>query len=539
MVPSHLIRTKADEKAIADGCYFDPDAGKRVAEFFHRFLRHSKGKWAGKPFELLDWQRDEVISPLFGWRREDGTRRFRRAYVEIPKKNGKSTLASGLGLYFLVGDGEGGPEVFSAAVSRDQAMIVHGEAMQMVKASEPLQAYLRLNKHTHTIHFEKMRGFYRAIAADAETAEGKNTHACILDELHAWSHGREFYESLRYGGAARAQPMIFQITTAGIFDPNSICWEEHKYAEGILEGHISDITVFPYIRAAGKDDDWGSEETWKKANPSYGVTIRADEMRESFEEARVKPGKENTFKRYRLNLWTQAADRWISSDHWAACADPNCLAGLEGEPCVGALDLSSTRDLTAFVLLFPRPDGSFVVLPHLFAPEECVADRSQKDNVPYQLWADQGAMTLTPGNVTDYTFVEQAVVDASKRYDLREVAYDKWGAADLVLRLKDNHGIPVVAFGQTIANFAEPTKRFADLIASRKLLHPSNPVMDWCAGNVVVSADASGNIRPVKNRSREKIDPIVAAIMALGRLISSSDVMGGGSVYETRGLLEV
>jgi len=523
-----------------EGCWYDSSAGERVAEFFHDFLRHSKGRWAGKPFDLLPWQRDEIIDPLFGWMRADGSRRFRRAYVEIPKKNGKSTLGSGLGLYFLVGDAEAGAEVYSAAASRDQASIVHNEAIEMVKASAELQSVLRVNRHTWTIHFEQGSGIYRAIASDADTTEGKNIHAVVIDELHAWTHGRTFYESLRYGGAARHQPMIFQITTAGVFDATSICWEEHSYAEGIIDGHIPDTTVFPYIRAAGKDDDWGSEATWKKANPSWGVTIKADEMRESFEEARIKPGKENSFKRYRLNVWTQAADRWISSDHWAACADPNCLNGLDGEPCVGALDLSSTRDLTAFVLIFPRNDGTFIVKPHLFAPEDCVTERSQKDNVPYKLWADQGMLTLTPGNVTDYTFVEAAVVEASKRYSLGEVAYDKWGAADLVLRLKDNHGIPVVAFGQTIANFAEPTKRFADLIASRKLIHPANPVMDWCAGNVVVSADASGNIRPVKNKSREKIDPIVAAIMALGRIIADPDAAtGGSSVYETRGLLEV
>ena len=315
---SDWIRSEADERAVLEGCVFDLPGAQRVRTFIEQFLRHSKGEWAGKPFQLLDWQWQNLIAPLFGWKRPDGTRRYRRGYIETPKKNGKSALFSGLSLYLLVGNGEAGAEIYSAAVDRDQASIVFNEAANMAESSPALASRLSVIRSTKRIVYRRTKSFFRALSADVPAKEGLNAHAVLIDELHA-QQSRDLWDTLRYAGASRRQPLHLSITTAG-FDKHSICWEQHAYAEQVLAGVIHDSSFFAYIAAASPGDDWTDLEVWKKANPSFGITVNADQFAEDCREAKESPAKENSFRRYRLNQWTEQDVRWLALDKWDACA---------------------------------------------------------------------------------------------------------------------------------------------------------------------------------------------------------------------------
>lgn len=536
-IASEWIRTKADERAVEEGCTFDLRAAERVRDFFHKFLRHSKGQWAGKPFELLDWQWEDLIAPLFGWMRADGTRRFRRSYAEIAKKNGKSTIASGIGLYLLVGDKEAGAEVYSAAADQQQASIVHGEAIHMVRASDALSAVLKINETTKNIAFARTNSWYRALSSEAETKEGLNAHGIIIDELHAW-HGRALWDALRFAGRARRQPLVFVITTAGD-DPLSVCREQHDYAKGILRGEIVDTRYFAYIRAAQQvsegdevDDDWKDPEAWKRANPSYGITIDPQDFAADAKEAEKTPTGVASFKRYSLNVWAQSANPWLNVADWQACREDFEEESLDGQTCFGGLDLSSRYDLAAFVLDFPQEHWHYL-LPFFWLPEATVKNPDYPEQ--YRVWAAQGFLRTTPGNVVDYGFIKRDIIQLSERYDLREFAFDPWNAEKLTQELEEENGIKRFAFGQTISNFAEPMKEFERLILSRGLRHNGHPVMQWCVGNVTVKCDPNGNLRPVKpeHGSKKKIDGVVAAVMALGRALLSQE---GPSQYEKAGL---
>lgn len=533
-----LIRTKADEAAVSEGCRVDLARAERVRKFLRTFCAHSKGEWAGKPLDPLPWQWDDVILPLFGWVRPDGTRRFRRAYIEIPKKNGKSTLASGLGLYLLVGDGEAGAEVYSAASDRAQASIVHGEAVNMVKASTWLSRSLEINKATHNIAFARTNSWYRALSAEAETKEGLNAHGIIIDELHAWK-GRHLWDTLRYAGRARRQPLLFVITTAGD-DIHSVCYEQHTYARSILRGEVADTRFFAYLRAARQraesdeaDDDWTDPETWHRANPSLGHTIREEEFASEVEEAKRLPTTESSFKRYSLNIWATSTNPWLRSEDWAKCKRDFVAADLDGAPCYGGLDLASTRDLAAFLLCFPWPDETYRLLPFFWLPEDTVNDPSSPEQ--YRVWRRNGLLRVTPGNVTDYGFIKRDIGELSKRFFISEFAFDPWNAEKLTQEIEEEHGLKRFSFPQTISNFAEPCKEFERLLAAGRLHHDGNPIMAWQAGHVQVRTDPNGNLRPVKpdKGDHRKIDGIVAALMALARAMLSEQ---GLSVYEKEGL---
>jgi phage terminase large subunit-like protein len=507
------IQSEADERAIAEGCYFDIQAAERVRTFFRQFLRHSKGQWARQPFELLDWQWHQIIAPLFGWKRADGTRRFRRGYIEVPKKNGKSTLFSGLSLYLLAGDREQGAEIYSAAVDRDQASIVYGEAANMVDASPALASRLRVVRSTKRIVFQKTRSFYRALSADVPAKEGLNAHAVLIDELHA-QKTRDLWDTLRYAGASRRQPLHLAVTTAG-FDRFSICWEQHCYAEQVLSGLIQDSAFFGFIAAAGPDDDWTDPEIWKKANPSFGITIDSDQFAEDCREAQESPAKENSFRRYRLNQWTEQDVRWLSMEKWDACSGA-LRDDLEGQECYAGLDLSSTTDLSALVLVFPHEGGSFDVLPFFWVPEEGAKRRARKDRVPYDQWIREGLIDATPGEAIDYDRIRASIKTLGERYSIRSIAIDRWNATQLAGQLEQD-GYEIVAFGQGFASMNWPTKKLEAVVLSGRLRHGGNAVLRWMAGNVSLETDAADNWKPSKKKSRERIDGIVALIMGLER----------------------
>lgn len=532
-VSARWVRNEADERAVAAGCRFSETRADRVVEFFRRFLCHSKGKWAGKPFELLPWQRRDVIYPLFGWLRADGTRRYRRAYIEIPKKNGKSTLCAGISLYLLAADNEPGAEVYSAAADRQQAAIVWKEAATMVKHSPHLASRLNPVPSSKSIAYEAKESVYRALSKEPGVQEGLNIHGLIFDELHAQPNSL-LWDSLRYGGASRTQPMLVAITTAG-FDRNSVCYHQHDYAAKVADGIIEDRAFFGYVRAAGEKDDWRKPSTWRKANPSYGVTVDAVQFAEDFREAKETSHQENTFKRYRLNIWTEQSVRWLPMDKWDACAEAPDLEALAGRRCFAGLDLATTTDLTALVLAFPDEEGGFDLLAHFWAPEENAANRQRRDRVPYLDWARQDLLALTPGNVTDYDFLRVAINDLAAKYVVQEIAIDRlFQGVQLATALKEKDGHKVIAFGQGFYSMAGPSAEFDRLVLDGKLRHGGNPIMRWMASNVAVKTDAAGNIKPDKEKSTERIDGIVAAIMAIGRATVAVEVE---EAYKDRGLL--
>lgn len=496
--------------------YFNTDRASHALEFFGEWLRHSKGKFAGKPFDLLPWQ-IELIAELFGWVRvDDETRRYRVAYISTAKKSGKSTLLAGIGLYLLVMDGENGAEVYGAAADREQASVVYREAASMVRASPQLSRVLEVIDSRRTIAYRKEASFYRVLSADAFRAEGLNIHGLLFDELHA-QKDRRLWDALRYGGAARAQPLLCSITTAG-YDRNSICFEQYSYAKAVLRDWKHDPTFFPCVYEADEKDDWTAEDTWPKANPSWGVTIKPEDFAADCREAQLSNTKENAFKRYRLNTWTAQDTRWIKMDAWDSCAAAP-PAPLEGRECWCGLDLATTFDTSAFVAVFPAEDGYVDVLCRFWIPGDNATERERKDRVPYTVWAKdpKNGLTMTPGNVTDYDVIRRDIVEFSKKYNVRQIAIDRWNATQLALQLQGD-GLEVIGFGQGMGSMSSPSKTLEALIASGKVRHGGNSVLAWMAGNASVKVDAAGNIKPVKPKhgSAERIDGIVALVMAIG-----------------------
>lgn len=532
------LRTKADKAAAANGCYFDPAAADRAVQFFETVLVHSIGQWAGKPFLLQPWQRDHLVRPLFGWMAPDGTRRFRVGYVEIPKKNGKSTGCSGIALYLGAADRERGAQVYLAAADKEQASIVYREARNMVKSSR-LSSLLTVTDSKKRIDDPDTDSFIRVISSEAYTAEGLNIHGLIFDELHA-QKTRELWDALRYGGAARRQPLLLSITTAG-WDTSTICYEQHEYAQKVLAGDIEDDGFFALIYAADKGDDWTKPATWKKANPSYGVTISERDFASACAEAQASPVKQNAFKRYRLNMWTEQAERWLKAEAWAACAPSACnaiewrarkLAAVVGRQAFAGLDLGSTSDLSALVALFPE-DGT--LLPFFWVPESALQARDNPNRDLYRTWAGQGFLIVTPGNVMDYDRVRADL--KALPFGVREIAVDRnFQGAQLCTQLAED-GNEIIAFGQGFFSMAAPAKEFERRVIAGEFNHGNNPILNWMASNVAVEQDAAGNMKPVKPKrgSPFKVDGIVAAIMALGRAMLPAG-NSSASVYEERGI---
>lgn len=516
--------------------YFDKAAADRAARFFPRFLRHFQGEWAGRPFELQRWQERDVIRPLFGIkRRADGLRRYRTAYIEIPKKNGKSTLAAGIALCCLYCDREPGAEVYSAAGDRDQARIVFEAAKRMVEASPALLRRARI--YRNAIVLPKSGSSYKVLSAEAPTKHGPNVHCVVFDELHVQPN-RELWDAVTKGVAARRQPLVVAITTAGIYDKNSICWEQHDYAEKVLKGVIPDPAFFDYIRGAASDEDWTKRRTWRKANPSFGVTIKPEFLAAECREAIQKPAYQNTFRRFFLNQWTAQRERWLDMGQWAACGEAVDPAALEGRPCYAGLDLATTTDIAALALVFPpQEEGEpYQLLLFFWVPEEGMLERARKDRVPYDLWARQGYIRATEGNVIDYRAIKGLLVDdLAKCFDVREVAFDRWGSQAVVNELVDA-GLTMIQFGQGFASMSPPTKELLNLVVGKKIRHGSNPVLDWMADNMVVRTDPAGNVKPDRAKSTEKIDGMVASIMALDRAIRNQ-AREEESVYARQGIL--
>lgn len=510
--------------------YWDPEAAQHAIDFY-RFLRHSKGEWAGVGFELQPWQQF-IVGSIFGWKRADGYRRFRTVYAEVPRKNGKSTLSAGIGLYLLIGDGEPGAEVYSAATKRDQARIVHGEAIRMVKASPDLRKRIRVYKDN--LHIERANSKYEPLGADADTMDGLNVHGAIVDELHAHKT-RAVWDVLETATGARRQPLLFAITTAGT-DQTSVCYEQHEYAERILKGTVEDDSYFAFIAAADPADAWDDPATWAKANPNLGISVKLDDLQRKAQKAKELPTALNAFLRLHLNRWTQQIDRWIPLELWDENSDSLITEEqLAGRTCYGGLDLSSVSDLTAWVLVFPRAEDPerIDVLARFWVPEARLKDEHNRYKDQYQAWAREGYLEVTPGPAIDYAYVKAQILQDAQRFRLVDMNIDRLFQAHQLATELIEEGLTVVGMGQGFFSMSAPMKEFERRLLHRKVNHGGHPVLRWMADNVAVKQDAASNLKPDKASSQGKIDGIVALVMALDRTMRHED---GTSVYEERGV---
>lgn len=551
-------------EGAARGLVFDRAAAEHAIEFC-RFVKHSKGEWAGETFVPSGWQQF-VKWCVFGWYRKDGTRRFRECYLEVARKNGKSTDGAETGLYLFDADGEPGAEVYTAATKRDQARITHAEAVRMVKASPLLKK--RIKTYKDNLHNAKTASKFEPLGADSDTADGLNVHGAIIDELHAHKT-RDMCDVLETATGARRNPLIVYITTAG-YDETTICWEKREYVRKVLTGIIEDDSVFgiiftldtkkdwPDLLTADEakkpgaqgtiEDQWDDEKVWMKANPNLGVSCKADDLRRKARKAKETPAALNAFQRLHLNLWTSGITRWMPMPAWDACAVRVDEAALLRQPCYAGLDLSSTTDLTALVLVFPQVVGEslsaeskpikivdYKTLPFFWIPKDNMLERIKRDRVPYDLWEKQGHVYATPGNVVDYDFIVAKLEQLRSTFDILEIGYDAWGSAKIMTDLTER-GFKVVPFRQGYGSMSGPSKELMTQVLKGRLHHGGHPVLRWNADNCVVHSDPAGNIKPDKAKSTRRIDGIVATIMGLDRA-TRLEGQTKKSVYETRGLV--
>ena len=519
---------------MAEDAHYDKAAADYAVGFIE-CLCHTKGTWAGKPFELIDWQ-ERIIRDIFGILKPNGYRQFNTAYVEIPKKQGKSELAAAVALLLCCGDGEERAEVYGCAADRQQASIVFEVAADMVRMCPALGKRVKLLASQKRMVYLPTNSFYQVLSAEAYSKHGFNVHGVVFDELHTQPNRKLFDVMTKGSGDARAQPLYFLITTAGT-DTNSICYETHAKAQDILEGRKRDLTFYPVIYGAGIDEDWTSPKVWKKANPSLGITVGIDKVKAACESAQQNPGEENSFRQLRLNQWVKQSVRWMPMERWDACSHPVHEDELEGRVCYGGLDLSSTMDITAFILVFPprTEEETFIVLPYFWMPEDNIDLRVRRDHVPYDVWQRQGFLETTEGNVVHYGYTEKFIERLGEKFNIREIAFDRWGAVQMVQNL-EGMGFTVVPFGQGFASMSPPTKELMKLVLEQRIAHGGHPVLRWNMDNIFIRTDPAGNIKADKAKSTEKIDGAVALIMALDRAVRCGNDVSE-SVYDERGIL--
>ena len=527
VVAGRLVRL-ACERHLRDlvdgpsrGLRWDAAAAARTVQFFPAVLRHSKGQFAGQPFHLLDWEKF-VVGSIFGWKIRD-IRRFRTAFVSTARKNGKSTIEAGIGIKGLVDEDEPGAEIYSAATTRDQARIVFSEAERMRAASPALRK--RITQTTNNLAVIDTSSWFRPLSADASKMDGLNVFIALVDEVHE-HHDGSVIEKLDTGMGARLQPLMYETTTAGV-NRNSICYQHWDFSTKVLEGLIPAETAdrwFAYIATIDEEDDWQDERAWRKANPSLGTLLKIEDLRAEVALAREMPSKQNSIRRLRLNQWTQQVVRWLDMDVWDAGAADFDVGALRGRKCYGGLDLARVNDLTSLALLFPpvMPGERWKVIWRHWCPEDDILTRSKRDRAPYDVWRDQGRLIATAGNTTDFKFVEVEIIDLARLYEIIDLAFDRTFAGEIVRNLTDE-GLNMVEFGQGFLSMGPPSSELSRKLLARELQHGDDKVATWCASNVTIRTDPAGNIKPDKERSTERIDPIVALVMAIGRSMTTTE----------------
>lgn len=519
--------------AVEKGWYFDERAAARPIDFI-RNLPHIKGEWAGRSIELEPWQQFFLWN-LFGFRRAaTGYRRFREAYLEVARKNGKTTLLAGIGCYMLFADGEAGAEVYSCATTRDQARECFGAAQEMVRRCTLSRRAKIFRSAGGSISYEANGSIFKPLSSDANTLDGKNASCTIVDEFHAHKTD-EVYAVMKSSMGARRQPLMCIITTAG-FNLAGPCFTYRSSAIKMLEGIIEDDTSLAMIYTHDNREELADPAMWVKSNPCFGASVKPEYLEEQYHTMRTKPEQESSILTKNFNLWVQASDIWIGDDVWCANRSQTDVETLNGCECYGGLDLGAVNDFSALVLEF-HENGRTQVLPFFWIPEEKYRSRREmlRENANIDVWVRQGFLRVTPGNVTDYGIIRNDIIELRDRYLILKIGYDRWNSSQLVIDLLAE-GLPMDGFQQSISNISPPTKDFERIVRLGEYEHFDNPILRWQISNTVVWRDANDNLKPVKNRSPEKIDGVVAAIMAHGEWMSAQRSPEQVSVYEEHGL---
>ncbi len=489
-------------------------------------LKQSKGKWYGEPLKCAPWQ-SVNLRELFGRRNPaDGLRQYRTAFLFTPKKSGKSTIAAGLVLKLTFADQEPGAECYGAAYDKDQAGIVFEIACAMVEQSSGLMDLAKIKRHQSMIEVPSTRSKYAALAHDSKGSHGFNIHGLVVDEFHTWKDG-ELFEALDNGTASREQPLTIIITTAGVFDPESPCWKMYDYACKIRDGILEDPTFLPVIFETPKDEhgeellEWDDPKAWAIAQPGLGTTVPVSFYENAARKARNMPSRRLTFEQLLLNRWPAQLKTWLPMHQWKKCGQ----LAFQEEDFYGmkmwiGLDLSSTNDLTAIGGVVPLDDDTVAVICRVFCPADTIRRRSKEDGVQYDRWANEGWLVKTPGLAVDYGFVRAEIAALAEKFEVQEVNPDPWNALQLSTELAAD-GFRVVKIPQTMAHISGPAKELERRVAHVQVRHGNNPILTWAASNATIRADASGNIKPDKSRSKEKIDPITAIVNAFARALEA------------------
>lgn len=529
-VAGALVR-RACERHLADlasgatrGLSWEPESAEKAIDFFS-LLHHYKGR---DDIIVLDPWQQFIVGSLWGWRRADGSRRFRYAYVEVASKNGKSTIAGGLGLLLAFFDDEPGAEVYSAATKRDQAKIVWDAAAAMRRRSPALSG--RISASVGALYVEETSSSFKPLGRDSDSDQGINPNGAIIDELHV-HHDRDLLDNIEKASSTRRQPLTLKITTAGE-RRTSVWWDERSDAVSVLEGRATDDSLFAVVYTLDEGDDPFDETVWPKANPGMGASVQVDFLRERAAKAQRSPAALTAYLRYHMNVPTGAGSKAINIDEWDACdAEP---AIPDGARVFAGLDLASVKDLTALVVVWRDPGRDFHIECRFYCPEDGIAERSRLDGVPYADWVRDGWLTPTQGNVTDYDVIQEDIKTLAARLQVDELGADRWNATQLATNLQQD-GANVVFIPQTYVGLGPAWRELEKLILERRLRHGGHPILRWMAGNVEVDTDPAGNQKPSKSRSTERIDGIVALDMALGRAIVHLD--DAPSIYEERGVI--
>lgn len=500
--------------------WYDEATAEKAVAFFTNHLRLTEGEWAGKPFILEGWQANDIVRPVFGWKRADGTRRFRRCIIWVPRKNGKTELAAGLALLTLLGDAEPGAQVFSIAKDKSQAELVFNKACAMANHSAELTGALQVLKTA--LYCPSINGSFRPLTGSPKGKHGLSMHGMIGDEVHEWPDS-DLYTFVHQSSGARRQPLEFLISTAG--QRRGFGWELWEHCERVREGGAVDAETHIVTYAADPEDDWTDPAVWAKANPNLGVSLKFKYLESECARAKDNPRLENDFKRYHLNIWTEQATRWIALHKWDECigdvpwADlPQWLAG---KRCFGGVDLSSKIDLAAKVLTFPPQPGlnCWAVVPSFYVPEERIPDRVKTDRVPYDRWERMKALKATGGNVIDYDYIKADILRDARAFELISLGFDPWNALQIMLQMQAE-AINAVEVRQGFITLSGPSKELESFVVSQKLQHGGHPILRWCAGNVAADEDAAGNIKPSKAKSTERIDGIAGLVTGLALALS-------------------
>ena len=512
--------------------YFDEKKALKAKQFIQGYLTHTKGELAKQPFLLEDWQYDEIIAPIFGWHRNDGSRKYRTAFIFLPRKNGKSNLAAAILLTLMFLDDEHGAEYYSAANDRDQAKLVFECCRMMIENNPKLNQYVEVFKNS--IVYNAKGSYYKAISRESSTKHGFNTSAFVFDEIHAMrSSDENLWQILETSTGSRKSPLGVAITTSG-FDRNSYCYKLYDYAKKVKSGDVIDHSFLPVIYEADPDDDIMSEETWKKANPGYGTIIKKDYLEREAIKAQTMPSYNAIFKRLHLNIWTQSHTQWLSHEQWAGCDKIISDDILKQYPCYGGLDLASTRDLSSFALVWKIGDD-LITKVWIFLPEDKFYNRQySNDGVDYQEWAEH--IDVTEGNVTDYNFIQKKILELADDWNIKSIAFDRWNASQLVINLTEE-GLNMSPFGMGFKSLSAPSKEMESKVLTGNFVHFNNPVLRWQIGNVQMQIDAAGNCKPSKAKSTNKIDSVMSIIMAIGEQMYSEKE--SPSVYTDRGFLSI